>query len=80
MAKNLTYYMNHPDIITEPNMTLREVYAIKLMIYDEIKDMSFEERSAYFQRDQTSEPGKLIRNAPYQETAQAYQAQQAVAV
>jgi len=32
-------YMDDPDIINEP-MPLREVHAIRLMIYDEMKDMS----------------------------------------
>jgi len=40
-------YMNDPDIINEP-MPLREVHAIRLMIWDEIKDMTPEERSAYW--------------------------------
>ena len=40
-------YMNHPSIISEP-MPLREVYAIRLMIYDRIKEMTPEERTAYY--------------------------------
>jgi len=43
-------YMNDPDIINEP-MPLREVHAIRLMIWDEIKDMTPEERSAYWERE-----------------------------
>ncbi|MDR0936363.1 MAG: hypothetical protein LBM98_06790 [Oscillospiraceae bacterium] len=78
MARDLEYYMNEPDLINEP-MPMREVYAIKHMIYDEIKDMSFDERSAYFRRD-SSNADKFGWNEPYQETAQAYQPKQAVAV
>ena len=37
--KTLNDYMNDPDIINEP-MPLREVHAIRLMIYDETKDMT----------------------------------------
>ncbi|MCL2792447.1 MAG: hypothetical protein FWD87_05080 [Spirochaetaceae bacterium] len=49
MKKTLDDYMNDPDIINEP-MALREVHAIRLMIYDEIKDMTPEERTAYFNK------------------------------
>jgi hypothetical protein len=41
--------MNDPDIINEP-MPMREVHAVRLMIYDEIKDMSVEEISEYFRK------------------------------
>jgi len=37
--------MNDPDIINEP-MPLREIHAIRLMIHDETKDMTPEERTA----------------------------------
>ena len=47
MTKALDYYMNDPDIADEPS-ALREVHAIRLMIYDETKDMTAEERTAYF--------------------------------
>jgi len=47
MKKTLDDYINDPDIINEPS-ALREVHAIRLMIYDEIKDMTTEERTAYF--------------------------------
>ena len=40
-------YMNHPSVLNEP-MPLREVHAIRLMIYDRIKDMSSSERTAYY--------------------------------
>ena len=35
-------YMNDPDIINEP-MPLREVHAIRLMLYDELKSLTPEE-------------------------------------
>ena len=40
-------YMNHPSVLDEP-MPLREVYAIRLMIYDRIKGMTSAERTAYY--------------------------------
>lgn len=43
-------YMNDPDIVNEP-MPLREVHAIRLMIWDEIKDMTPEEEAAYWERE-----------------------------
>jgi len=43
----LDKYMNDPDIVNE-SMPLREVHAIRLMIWDEIKDMTPEERVAYY--------------------------------
>jgi hypothetical protein len=45
----LDMYMNAPDIVNEP-MPLREVHAIRLMIWDEIKDMTPEERSVYWRK------------------------------
>ena len=45
MKKTLEAYMNDPDIINEP-MPLREVHAIRLMIHDETKDMTPEERTS----------------------------------
>ena len=47
MKKTLDDYMNDPDIINEPS-ALREVHAIRLMIYDETKNMTKEERTAYY--------------------------------
>ena len=47
MPKTLEEYMNDPEIIDEPQ-PLREIYAIRLKIYDEIKDMTPEEHTAYF--------------------------------
>ena len=45
-TKKLDCYMNDPDIANEP-MPLREIHAIRLMIDDETKKMSPEERAAY---------------------------------
>lgn len=45
----LDEHMNDPDIVNEP-MPLREIYAIRLMIYDEIKNMTPEERTAYWEK------------------------------
>ena len=42
-------YMNDPDIIDEP-MALREVHAIRLMIHDETKNMTPEQRADYTNR------------------------------
>jgi hypothetical protein len=47
MPKTLEEYMNDPEIIDEIR-PLREIYAIRLKIYDEIKDMTDEECNAYF--------------------------------
>ena len=41
--KKLEDYMNDPSVINDP-MPLREIHAIRLMIYDETKDMTPEER------------------------------------
>ena len=45
--KTLNDYMSHPSVVSEP-MPLREVHAIRLMIYDETKDMTPAERTAYY--------------------------------
>ena len=45
MKKTLESYMNNQDIINEP-MPLREIHAIRLMIHDETKDMTPEERTS----------------------------------
>ena len=47
MNKTIDCYMNDPDIINEP-MPLREIYAARLKISDETKDMTAEERTAYY--------------------------------
>jgi len=44
--------MNDPSVVNEP-MPLREVHAIRLMIYDETKDMTPAERTAYYNRSLT---------------------------
>ena len=38
-------YLNDPDLVNEP-MPLREIHAIRLMLDDEMKDMTQEERVA----------------------------------
>jgi len=40
-------YMNDPEIVDEP-MALREVHAIRLMIYNDTKKMTPIERKAYY--------------------------------
>ena len=47
MPKTLDDYLNEPELDNEPS-ALREVHAIRLKIYDEIKDMTVAERTAYF--------------------------------
>ena len=47
MNKTLDDYMNDPDIINEP-MPLKEIYAARLKIHDETKNMTAEERAAYY--------------------------------
>ena len=45
--KPLNDYMNDPSVANE-QMALREIHAIRLMIYDETKDMTSAERTAYY--------------------------------
>ena len=45
--KTLSDYMNDPSV-AHLQMPLREVKAIRLMIYDETKDMNSSERTAYY--------------------------------
>ena len=47
MNKTLDDYMYDPEIVNEPSPTMRELYAIRLMIHDETKDMSPEEHTVY---------------------------------
>ena len=47
MNKTLDDYMNDPDIVNEP-MPWREIYASRLKIQDETKNMTKEERAAYY--------------------------------
>ena len=49
MKKTIDDYFNDPDIINEPS-ALREVHAIRLKIYDETKEMTIAEKSAYFRK------------------------------
>lgn len=48
--KTLNEYMNDPSVTNEP-VPMREVHAIRLMIYDETKDMDISEQTAYFNRN-----------------------------
>lgn len=43
----LENYMDASSVINDP-MPLREIHAIRLMIYDETKDMTPAERTAYY--------------------------------
>jgi hypothetical protein len=52
MKKTIEDYMNDPEIVNEPS-ALREVHAIRLKIYDEIKDMTAAEMTAYFHEGAT---------------------------
>jgi hypothetical protein len=49
-VKNLEDYMNDASVINEP-MPIREVHAIRLMIYDEIKEMSPKEINEYYMKN-----------------------------
>jgi hypothetical protein len=47
MKKTFDDYLNDPELANEP-IALREVHAARLMIQDETKGMSAEERTAYY--------------------------------
>ena len=47
MKKTIDDYLNEPELANESSV-LREVHAIRLMIYDEIKDMTAAEQTAYY--------------------------------
>jgi len=47
MTKTINDYLNDPDLVDEPQV-LREVHAIRLMIRDEVKNMTISERTAYY--------------------------------
>jgi len=47
MKKTIDDYLNDPDLANEP-AALREVHAARLMIQDETKEMTPEERTAYY--------------------------------
>ncbi len=55
--KRLDDYINDPRIVDEP-MPLREVHAIRLMIYDETKDMTATEKTAYYNQSITEARNK----------------------
>jgi hypothetical protein len=46
---NYEKYMNYPDIVDE-SMPMREIHAVRLMIYDETKNMTPAEHSEYFNK------------------------------
>lgn len=48
--KKLDDYMQDPSVAREP-MPLREVHAIRMMIYDETKDMTPDELRTYHERN-----------------------------
>jgi hypothetical protein len=47
MKKNFDDYLNDSDIENESS-ALREIHAIRLMLYDETKDMTVAEKTAYY--------------------------------
>ena len=47
MTKTLDDYLDDPDLTNEPS-ALREVHAARLMIQDETKEMTAEERTVYY--------------------------------
>jgi len=64
MKKTLDDYMNDPDIKDE-HPVLREIHAIRLMIYDEVKHMTNSEFVEYFnKRHQEREYQKPMKIEP----------------
>ena len=55
--KTLNDYMNDPSVVNE-QMPLREVHTIRLMIYDETKDLTPAEKTAYYNNVQKEEQEK----------------------
>jgi hypothetical protein len=49
MTRTIDEYMNDPEIIREP-AAMREIHAIRLKIYDEIKNMTPTEQTEYFNK------------------------------
>jgi hypothetical protein len=49
MTDDLEKYMNDPDIIDEP-MSLRYIHAVRFKIYEETKNMTPEEHTAYIKK------------------------------
>jgi hypothetical protein len=47
MKKTFDDYLNDPDLVNEP-LALREVHAARLMIQDETKGMTAEEKTTYY--------------------------------
>ena len=47
MKKTLDYYLDDPNLINEPS-ALREVHAARMVVQDETKGMTAEERTAYY--------------------------------
>ncbi|MCL2608571.1 MAG: hypothetical protein FWD94_01530 [Treponema sp.] len=62
--KTLDEYMNDPDIVNEP-MPWREIHAVRLKIYDETKDMTFEERKAYYRESTERFFASMGKPVPY---------------
>ncbi len=50
MPKTFDDYMNDPEIINEP-MGLRITHAMRFKVQDDIKDMTTEEQTAYYNRN-----------------------------
>jgi hypothetical protein len=44
--KTINDYLNDPSLVNEP-IALREIHAVRLMIHDETKNMTTEEKRAY---------------------------------
>ena len=58
-------FYNDPEIVNEPK-SLREIHAIRLKIYNDIKDMTPDEKKKYYKKgiDIAKERGfKIIKNA-----------------
>ena len=49
MTKTIDDYLNDPEIANEPT-ALKEVHAARFMIQDETKNMTAEERTAYYNK------------------------------
>ena len=64
MMKTLDDYMNDPDIVDEP-MALREIHAIRLMTQDMTRDMTFEERKAFYEEAATRFFASTGKPVPY---------------
>jgi hypothetical protein len=57
MTRTIDEYMNDPEIIREP-AAMREIHAIRLKIYDEIKDMTSSEQTEYFNKKSAAYLGR----------------------